>query len=219
MNYKHGQCTAKSKQTGERCKRGCVPGKKVCKWHGGNSNGAPKGSQNALKHGGYARLLKDTLLDDEKKIFDSIELDPIATLEEQIKLLRIKELRLATKMKETLIADREAGKDDGTGKKKPSTVLLSVSTTQAQDFEGNQSKSITSNSETHSMFYLRLEQAHNTVLDQIRRAMNNLVALKAEQQVKEDLKLGVGVLVTPGMLTDTEWEKAANPQTGGPENG
>ncbi len=45
------QCQAKSKQTGRRCRQIAMPKKRVCYYHGGMSTGAPKGNQNALKHG------------------------------------------------------------------------------------------------------------------------------------------------------------------------
>lgn len=47
------QCKAKSKQTGERCRRHVKPGWEVCHYHGGGSHGgifAP-----ALKHGFYSK--------------------------------------------------------------------------------------------------------------------------------------------------------------------
>ena len=55
------QCTAKSKRTGERCKRYVTGGGTVCKWHGGKSTGpkTPRGKRvgaaNSIKHGLYAK--------------------------------------------------------------------------------------------------------------------------------------------------------------------
>lgn len=74
------QCTATSKRTGERCKRMCAPGKTVCKWHGGNSKGAPKGNKNALKHGAYESISLETMFPDEIEYANSISLDPLTTL-------------------------------------------------------------------------------------------------------------------------------------------
>ena len=45
------QCSAKSKRTGKRCRANSMSGKRVCYHHGGMSPGAPKGNQNAFKHG------------------------------------------------------------------------------------------------------------------------------------------------------------------------
>lgn len=101
-------------------------------------------------------------------------------------MLRVTELRLARRMKQALVAEREAGQDDGTGKKKPGTTLLTVNTIQVQNFQGETSKTVTSNSETHAMYYLRLEAAHMTVLDRIRRTMDNLAKLEAESGVGEE---------------------------------
>jgi len=45
------RCCAKSKSTGERCKRPVVAGRRVCRYHGGNSPGGQ------IKHGRYAKGL------------------------------------------------------------------------------------------------------------------------------------------------------------------
>lgn len=187
----------------------CPPGKTVCKWHGGNSTGAPKGNKNAYKHGVFAKLTKDALFDDEIKYAENIEFDPVATLQEQIRLLKVKELRIARKMKEALVSESEAGKEDKNGKKKPATTLLNVSTVQSQNPDGDTSKSVTSNSETWEMHYLRLDELHTRILNEIRRAMNNLHKLVQERQAETADKLESGVLVTPGMLTEDEWERQA----------
>ena len=77
-----GQCTAKSKQSGERCKNKSIPGKNVCKFHGGKG-GCPKGAQNALKHGFFARIFPD---DEETRalIQEIMEKDPLDILWENI---------------------------------------------------------------------------------------------------------------------------------------
>lgn len=54
------RCTARSKQRGERCKLYAVPGKTVCRFHGGRSTG-PKAP--AVKHGNDTLdALKERLL-------------------------------------------------------------------------------------------------------------------------------------------------------------
>ena len=69
------QCTAKSKQTGERRKRDVTPGKRVCYYHGGASTG-PKTAKgkarvalNNLKHGIFANRILD---EEERETFDAI---------------------------------------------------------------------------------------------------------------------------------------------------
>lgn len=202
------RCKAKSKQSGEQCKRYCAPGKTVCCIHGGKSNGPPKGSKNALKTGLYEKIQSETLFPEEIEVANSVEFDPIKTLEDQIRFLHVKELRIAKRMKQALIAEQEAGQSDGKGGKKPKTVLLTVSTIQTENFEGSQSKSVTSSSETHEMHYLRLEAAHTAVLNEIRRAVNNLNKLMLERSMNEENSNNEsGVLISPGLITDAEWEK------------
>lgn len=49
------RCGAKTR-TGTSCRSPAVKGKKRCRMHGGaEGSGAPKGNQNALKHGLYTR--------------------------------------------------------------------------------------------------------------------------------------------------------------------
>lgn len=203
-----GQCTATSKRTGERCKRFCAPGKKVCKWHGGASNGAPKGSKNALKHGAYEKITRETMFADEVEYADSVDTDPASVLEEQLRILKVKELRIARRMKEAMLAEQDAGKDDGTGKKKPSVVTLTVATTQMKNFAGEESKTVSSTSETFAQNYLRLEQAHTTVLAQISRTVALLADLRGEQDTADNEPPVINVRVVNGRRMNKNAERA-----------
>lgn len=203
-----GQCTATSKRTGERCKRFCAPGKKVCKWHGGASNGAPKGSKNALKHGAYEKITRETMFADEVEYADSVDTDPASVLEEQLRILKVKELRIARRMKEAMLAEQDAGTDDGTGKKKPSVVTLTVATTQTKNFAGEESKTVSSTSETFAQNYLRLEQAHTTVLAQISRTVALLADLRGEQDTADNEPPVINVRVVNGRRMNKNAERA-----------
>lgn len=71
-------CGAKTKRDGSSCKREAGWGTKhvgtgKCKLHGGASDGAPKGSQNALKHGIYARLYKADELEEAALMVGNID--------------------------------------------------------------------------------------------------------------------------------------------------
>lgn len=46
------RCLAKNRR-GKPCQAPAMVGKRRCRLHGGKATGAPKGSQNALKHGCY----------------------------------------------------------------------------------------------------------------------------------------------------------------------
>lgn len=203
-----GQCTATSKRTGERCKRFCAPGKKVCKWHGGASNGAPKGSKNALKHGAYEKITRETMFADEITYADSVNTDPVSILEEQLRVLKVKELRIAKRMKAAMLAEVDAGKDDGTGKKKPSVVTLTVATTQTKNFAGEESKTVASTAETFAQNYLRLEQAHTTVLAQISKTAGLLAELKGEKDVVDTEPPVINVRVVNGRRTSKDAARA-----------
>ena len=67
------QCKARSKRTGERCKRAAVPGKRVCYYHGGASTGprTPEGRERcslaAMVHGAYVEKVLD---EREQRLYD-----------------------------------------------------------------------------------------------------------------------------------------------------
>jgi len=53
------RCGAKTRQ-GTGCRSPAVRGKKRCRMHGGaKGSGAPKGNQNALKHGGQTKEARE----------------------------------------------------------------------------------------------------------------------------------------------------------------
>ncbi len=71
------RCGAKTR-SGRPCRAPAVNGKKRCRMHGGaKGSGAPKGNQNALKHGLYTRQA----IAERKALRDLIR-DYEATLEE-----------------------------------------------------------------------------------------------------------------------------------------
>ena len=95
------RCTAKSKQTGERCKRRVTPGYRVCYYHGANPKnhgGCPpekaKGNLNALKHGFFAKRILD---EDEQRLFDDIvaQLHVDFVLNESSDLIAVEAMGLA----------------------------------------------------------------------------------------------------------------------------
>ena len=174
------QCTAKSKRTGERCKRFCAPGKTVCKWHGGNSKGAPKGSKRALKHGAYETISLETMFPEEIEYANSVSLDPLTTLREQLRFLRVKEARIAKRMKTALENEMNVGNEGKDGKKINAMVTTNATQTKSENAQGEKSVSVTTSSETHEMHYLRLEQAHTIVIDQIRRVLDSIYKIESE---------------------------------------
>lgn len=71
------QCTATSKQSGERCKRAAADGSSKCYIHGGKT---PRGADSPnLKHGRYSAYLKDSL---KSKLDDVQAGDPLDLLPE-----------------------------------------------------------------------------------------------------------------------------------------
>ncbi|EMF0078867.1 small subunit of terminase [Enterococcus hirae] len=76
----------------------------------GNSRASPPiGNKNALKTGEYETIFFDTLSDEEKDIYSSLNDDPSFVLSEEIRLLKIRQLRMMKRIKqaETGLNDEE----------------------------------------------------------------------------------------------------------------
>ncbi|MDK4467093.1 phage terminase small subunit [Enterococcus hirae] len=67
----------------------------------GNSRASPPvGNKNALKTGEYETIFFETLSDEEKDIYSSLNDDPSFVLSEEIRLLKIRQLRMMKRIKE-----------------------------------------------------------------------------------------------------------------------
>lgn len=176
------QCSATSKHTGERCKSWAVPGKNVCRFHGGLSPGGGKGNKNALKTGEYEKILVNTLDDDEKIFFDSIEPDPLKECQEKIKLLKVRELRMLRRIKELR---EKASSNDKTAML---TVSASQTKTESTDKDGDITTTKTASAQTRSpeSAILEVEEALTRVQNELGRWVDRLAKLKAEGAGEEE---------------------------------
>jgi len=170
------RCTATSKRSGEQCKNWAVPGKNVCRFHGGKSNGAPKNNKNALKTGAYESILVDTMDDDEKKYFASIQPDPLKECEEKIRLLKIRELRMMRRIK-----DLRAKASHG-DKMAMETVAASQTKTETTSQGGEKTtvKSATAQTRSPETAILEVEEALTRVQNELGRWVDRLAKLRAE---------------------------------------
>ena len=66
---------------------------------GGANDGPPKGNKNALKHGAYEAISPETMTEEEIAYANAVTLNPCETLREQLKTLRVKEARIAKRLK------------------------------------------------------------------------------------------------------------------------
>lgn len=90
-------CGAKTR-SGQPCKKTALENGR-CKLHGGTNPGAPKGNQNARKHGIYS----DTLTADEQGLWDEIS---IGSLDDDIRIAKLQ-------LRRALIAQAKAEAGDG----------------------------------------------------------------------------------------------------------
>jgi len=81
--------------------KGAPEGNKNAVGNKGNKRASPpKRNKNALKTGEYETIFFDTLSDDEKDIYSSLDDDPSFVLSEEIRLLKIRQLRMMKRIKE-----------------------------------------------------------------------------------------------------------------------
>ena len=79
-------------------KSGEPPGNKNAK---GNKGGSPpKGNKNAIKTGEYETIFADMLSDEEKDIYSNLNDDPFFILNDEIRLLKIRQFRMMKRIKE-----------------------------------------------------------------------------------------------------------------------
>ncbi|EMF0566943.1 phage terminase small subunit [Enterococcus sp. DIV1639a] len=76
-------------------------GNQNAKGNKGNSRASPPvGNKNALKTGEYETIFYKTLSDEEKDIYSNLNNDPSFVLSEEIRLLKIRQLRMMKRIKE-----------------------------------------------------------------------------------------------------------------------
>ncbi|HAP3628027.1 TPA: small subunit of terminase [Enterococcus faecalis] len=79
-------------------KGGAPPGNKNAK---GNKGGSPpKGNKNAIKTGEYETIFADMLSDEEKNIYSNMNDDPYLILDEEIRMLKVRQYRMLKRIKE-----------------------------------------------------------------------------------------------------------------------
>lgn len=87
---------------------GAPIGNQNAKGNKGNSRASPpKRNKNALKTGEYETIFFDTLTDNEKDIYSSLDDDPSFVLSEEIRLLKIRQFRMMKRIQQA-----EAGLND-----------------------------------------------------------------------------------------------------------
>ena len=127
---------------------------------------------------------------------NAVTLNPSKTLRGQLKTHRVKEARIAKRLKKAKDDMENVGRDDGTGRKIPAMVVLTGTQGKQADAEGRESTSLSTASETQEMHYLRLDAAHSMVLEQIRRASDSPARMESEGG--EESRNGVAIVLDLG---------------------
>lgn len=135
---------------------------------------------------------------EEIEYANSITMDALAVYENQLKILRVRELRLLIRIREAIRKESLAGQEDEQGKKGSFFVNIGGTQTISTNPDGGQSKTLSTQSESHAMYILRLETALTQVQDQIRRVVDNLAKLGSDRDGDETDVPSIEVRVVDG---------------------
>lgn len=95
------ECSTSNNHCSTTNKGGAPIGNQNAIGNKGNSRASPpKRNKNALKTGEYETIFYETLSDEEKDIYSSLDNDPSFVLSEEIRLLKIRQLRMMKRIKE-----------------------------------------------------------------------------------------------------------------------
>lgn len=102
------ECSTSNNHCSTTNKGGAPIGNQNAKGNKGNSRASPPvGNKNALKTGEYETIFYETLSDEEKDIYSNLNNDPSFVLSEEIRLLKIRQLRMMKRIQQA-----EAGLND-----------------------------------------------------------------------------------------------------------
>lgn len=94
------KCSAHNKD-GSPCRNPAERGKSKCWNHGGApGSGCPPGLKNALKTGEYETIWMDALEEDERALVEQVLTDPIQQVNEEIRLLAVRERRMLKRIQD-----------------------------------------------------------------------------------------------------------------------
>ena len=163
-------------------KGGAPPGNKNAK---GNKGGSPpKGNKNAIKTGEYETIFADMLSDEEKDIYSTMNDDPFFILEEEIRILKIRQYRMLKRIKDAEVGlnDEEVERLQQLRKvKEPSVIDGKVVTVKREVLKDVQ---ITRKTFRKLDDILAIEDALTRVSNQLTRAIKQLNELSLSQDKK-----------------------------------
>lgn len=95
------ECSTANNHCSTTNKGGAPIGNQNAKGNKGNSRASPPiGNKNALKTGEYETIFYETLSDEEKDIYSSLNDDPSFVLSEEIRLLKIRQFRMMKRIQQ-----------------------------------------------------------------------------------------------------------------------
>lgn len=104
----NAHCSTTDDERSTKNKGGAPFGNQNAKGNKGNSRASPpKGNKNAVKTGEYETIFAEYLTDEEKDIYSTMSDDPFFILNDEIRMLKIRQFRMMKRIK-----DAEAGLND-----------------------------------------------------------------------------------------------------------
>jgi uncharacterized protein YjcR len=176
--FKNGRpkCGAKTR-SGKPCQQVGHGAGNRCRKHGGASTGAPKGNKNATTHGRFEQIMFSSFTDEEKELIENTELDPMKQIDDELKIIIVREKRMLERYK-------KAQENDYT--------ITQIEETQIQsgNRQTNEKKTI---KENNDIFLHKME----TELNKVQNMKLKLLAQKAqlEAQRKTDDNVDISKVV------------------------
>jgi len=162
-------CGAKTR-SGEPCKLPPMKGKKRCRLHGGKSTGPPKGSKNHLITGEFETIIRDTLTDDEKVLWDHAPDDHVERLKEQARILSVRIVRMMRRIRKLMEQEDEM-----------------IVESKEYGFTEKFGKTDLTKKEHKDNRIIKLEEALTRVQAQYTRVMNSLEEIYRRQQENQQM--------------------------------
>lgn len=174
IKKKPKKCGAKTRSGGV-CQKWAMPNGR-CRLHGGLSTGPKKGTKNALTTGAAETIITSQLSKEEQEAYHQVETDEAKALDEEIRLITIRESRMLRRIEEHYKKRREL--DD--------MVTMHVERNHTVDEDGKQRlESIKERLESVHIFIMQCEDALTRVQQQKMRLIN-LKRQHEQEKLDED---------------------------------
>lgn len=162
----------------------------------GNNGGAPSGNTNALKHGGYSKILKSTFTEEEAELFSDTPKSELDIMQDEVAMLTVREHRLLQAIKKytnikggqavqyiTSIEDKKMFDDSDEGKDEKNRYQKIRQEKQDEGLVTYFGKNLNVTTQTEATYniVLRLERELTAVQKQKHKILETMARIKNER--------------------------------------